>query len=240
MYNNTKDMNQLPLFIPIVFVFSIGLAMFIFFKALGRFSRFFYILTGWLLIQGILGLSGFYQAHGGSMPRFLLLILPPLIFIGFVNTTSGGRNLAGQPDLKWLTLLHTLRVPVEGVLFWLFIHRAVPQIMTFEGRNPDILAGLSAPFIYYFGFIKNRLSLSIILAWNLISLGLLLNIVLIAVLSMPFSIQQFGFGQPDIALFYFPFIWLPGCLVPLVLFAHLYSIRQLLTRRITDVKNQIL
>lgn len=103
--------------------------------------------------------------------------------------------------------------------------------MTFEGRNLDILAGISAPFIYYFGFVKNQLSNKVILVWNFICIGLLLNIVVIAVLSMPFPIQQFGFSQPDIALFYFPFVWLPGCLVPMVIFAHVFSIRQLLKGR---------
>ena len=229
-------MDQLPVFIPIVFVISIGLASFIIYKAMGGFTTFFFVLCGWLVFQAILGLSGFYRVHGGSMPRFLLLILPPLIFIFLVLLTVKGRGLAGQPDLKWLTLLHVLRIPIELVLFWLFIYRAIPRIMTFGGRNLDILAGLTAPLIYYFGFIRNQLHVWVILAWNFISLGLLLNIVVIAVLSMPFPIQQFGFGQPDIALFYFPFVLLPCCLVPLVIFAHLVSIQQLMKKRTMAAK----
>ncbi len=141
-------------------------------------------------------------------------------------------------DLKWLTLLHVLRIPVEIVLYLLFVHKAIPRVMTLGGRNLDILAGLTAPFIYYFGFVKYRLPVKFILAWNLISLVLLLNIVLIAVLSMPSPFQQFGYGQPNIALFYFPFVWLPGFLVPLVMFAHLVSIRQLLLRK-SAVVNKI-
>src|SRR5450631_2593318 len=230
-------MNQLPFFIPMVFIITIGLALFIIFRALRGFSKIIYILSGWLLIQAILGLSGFYLIHGGSMPRFLLLILLPLIFMLLLISTNRGRNLSGQLDLRWLTLIHVLRIPVELVLFWLFIHQAVPRIMTFEGRNPDILTGLTAPFIYYFGFVKRQLPLNIILAWNFVSLGLLLNIVVIAILSMPFPIQQFGFGQPDIALFYFPFVWLPGCLVPLVISAHLISIRRLMNRKAMTLKS---
>jgi hypothetical protein len=230
-------MHQLPLFIPLVFVISVGLASFIMFRALAGFTTFIYIISGWLLIQSILALSGFYLIHGGSMPRFLLLIMPPLIFILLIMSTTRGRNLIGQPDLKWLTMLHILRIPVELVLFWLFIHQAIPQIMTFEGRNPDILVGITAPFIIYFGLIKSKLPLSIILAWNFISLGLLLNIVVMAILSMPSPIQQFGFGQPNIALFYFPFVWLPGCLVPLVILSHLVSIKQLLNRRAMTLRS---
>ena len=103
--------------------------------------------------------------------------------------------------------------------------------MTFEGRNFDILAGLTAPLVYYFGFIKPRLSRKTMLAWNFICLLLLINIIVNAVLSAPFPFQQFAFDQPNIAVLYFPFIWLPCCVVPLVLFAHLAAIRQLAKNR---------
>ena len=131
--------------------------------------------------------------------------------------------------MKYLTLLHTIRILVELVLFWLFLHKFAPQIMTFEGRNFDIISGLTAPFIFYFGFIKRTLPNKILLLWNFISIGLLINIVTIAVLSAPFSFQKLAFDQPNIALMYFPFIWLPCCIVPVVLFSHLAAMRQLLS-----------
>jgi len=100
--------------------------------------------------------------------------------------------------------------------------------MTFEGRNFDILSGITAPVIYYFGFKGKGLNTKLLLTWNFICLTLLINIVINAILSVPFSFQKFGFDQPNIALLYFPFIWLPCCIVPLVLLAHLASIRKLL------------
>jgi hypothetical protein len=68
-----------------------------------------------------------------------------------------------------------------------------------------------------------------LLLWNFICLGLLINIVVNAVLSAPSVFQQFAFGQPNTAILYFPFVWLPCCVVPLVLLAHLTSIRKLLS-----------
>ena len=100
--------------------------------------------------------------------------------------------------------------------------------MTFTGRNFDILAGLTAPLIAYFGIQKNKLSSKVILIWNFLSLALLINIVINAVLSAPFSFQQFAFDQPNIAVLYFPFVYLPGFIVPAVLFGHLVSIRRIL------------
>ncbi len=102
--------------------------------------------------------------------------------------------------------------------------------MTFEGNNFDIFSGLTAPLVYYFGFNKEMMNRNIILAWNIICLGLLLNVVITGILSAPTPFQQIAMDQPNIALLHFPFNWLP-CLVPLVLFAHLVSIRQLIRNR---------
>lgn len=102
------------------------------------------------------------------------------------------------------------------------------SLQTFEGRNFDIISGLTAPAIFYFGFIKNQIDKKLILVWNFICLGLLINIVVNAVLSAPFPFQKFAFDQPNIAVLYFPFNWLPSCVVPLVLLSHLATIRQLL------------
>jgi len=130
-------------------------------------------------------------------------------------------------DVKMLTLLHAIRIPVELILFGLFINKTIPEAMTFEGRNFDILSGLTAPFIYYFGFVKKTLDKKIILAWNFICLALLINIVATAILSAPFTFQKLAFDQPNIAILYFPFVWLPCCIVPIVFLSHLASIRQL-------------
>lgn len=131
-------------------------------------------------------------------------------------------------ELSNLTLIHLNRVPVEFVLLWLSVYHFVPDIMTFEGRNFDIFSGISAALIWYFGFYKNRLNKNILLIWNLICLGLLFNIVIIAILSAPYPFQKFGVDQPNIAVFYFPFIWLPAYVVPVVLFSHLAAIRKLM------------
>jgi hypothetical protein len=100
--------------------------------------------------------------------------------------------------------------------------------MTFEGRNLDILSGLSAPLIYYFAFVKKKINSKMVLLWNIVCLMLLINIVSHAVLSAPSPFQQLAFAQPNIAVLYFPFVWLPGCIVPLVLFSHLVALRRFL------------
>ena len=221
-------MQNLPQYISIIFCLTTFVTIAIFYKATSYSKPILAILLIWLTIQTFVGLSGFYTITNTIPPRFLLLPLPPLVVIMGLFATKKGRNYIDGLDLKYLTLLHIIRIPVELVLFWLFVYKTVPQLVTFTGRNYDILSGLSAPFIFYFGFIKNKLSKKSILIWNCICLGLLLNVVANVVLSAPFPFQKFAFDQPAIAIVYFPFIWLPSCIVPLVLFSHLASIRQLL------------
>jgi hypothetical protein len=186
------------------------------------------IILGWLILQTFISRTGFYLNTSSVPPRFVLLVLPPVLFILILFLTRRGRRFIDNLKEDVLTLLHIVRIPVELVLLWLFMNKTVPQLMTFEGRNFDILSGISAPLIYYFGYRKNKLNNTILLAWNFICLALLINIVMNAVFSAPFAFQQFGFDQPNIAVLYFPFVWLPCCIVPIVLFAHLVLIRQIL------------
>jgi hypothetical protein len=224
-------MDKLPVFISLVFEVTTVLTVILFYKATERSRITLVILASWLALQAVVGLSGFYTVTNTFPPRFLLLPLPPVIVIVGLFLSPRGRQYIDSLDTKILTILHTIRIPVEFVLLWLFMNNVVPQLMTFEGRNFDIISGLTAPAIFYFGYIKRRIDRKLILLWNIICLGLLINIVVNAVFSVPFPFQKFGFEQPNIAVLYFPFIWLPACVVPLVLLSHLATIRQLLRQQ---------
>lgn len=222
-----KAMENSPVYINVIFVLTTILSFVFFYKASGNSKKTALIILCWLALQAIAGLAGFYKINNTTPPRFMFLILPPLVFITILFISAKGRLYIDNFNIKTLTLLHVVRIPVELVLFFLCLHKAVPQLMTFEGRNFDIISGLTAPFIYYFGFVKSKIGRNGLLLWNFICLGLLINIVINAVLSAPLPFQQFGFEQPNIALLYFPFVWLPSCVVPLVLLSHLITIRQL-------------
>lgn len=223
-------MENLPVYISLLMILITFLTVFIFYKASGHSKEVLIILAAWLALQAILGLSGFYTNVITIPPRFILTVVPPLLFILTLFITSRGRKFLDSLDPKLLTSLHIVRIPVEIVLFLLFLYKTVPALMTFEGKNFDILSGLSAPLIFFFGYKKKILSKKTLLAWNFICLGLLVNIVGIAILAAPFPFQQLAFDQPNIAVLYFPFVWLPACVVPLVLLSHLASIRQLLKK----------
>lgn len=181
----------------------------------------------WLFLQGIVAFSGFYTVTNTLPPRFLLLVGPPLLFIILLFILPAGRKFLDGLDPKWLVALHIVRVPVEITLFLLFSYHFVPQLMTFEGRNLDILSGISAVLIFYFGYHRRSLNRAVLVTWNIICLALLFNIVIIAILSVPTPFQKLAFDQPNVGVLYFPFIWLPAFIVPAVLFSHLASLRSL-------------
>lgn len=220
-------MEKLPSYISILFGLTTILTTWIFYKAAGNSKPVILVILIWLAVQGFIASSGFYTVTDTLPPRFLLLVLPPFFGIAGLFLSPKGRKFIDSLDLKSLTILHTIRIPVELVLFFLFTSKVIPELMTFEGRNFDILSGITAPVVFYFAFIRKQFGRKIILIWNLICLGLLVNIVSNAILSAPFPFQQFAFDQPNIAVLYFPFIWLPCYVVPLVLLSHLAAIRQL-------------
>ncbi len=197
-------------------------------------------LTTWLTIQAVLTLKNIYNTDINTFPPKIILtgILPTILTVIFLFATQKGRQFIDSLPLKNLTYLNIVRIPVEIILFWLFLNKAIPELMTFEGRNFDIIAGVTAPFIAYFGLTKYKLSRQIILIWNFICLGLLLNIVVNALFSAPSPIQKFAFDQPNIAILNFPFSWLPTFIVPIVLFGHLTSIRQLMRNKTEIITNK--
>ena len=232
-------LHDLPAFISIVFILTTIATLLLFYWTVKnssaetvrkRSTTILAVLVIWLIIQAVLAINNVYNSDTTSIPPKLLLlgVAPMILTIIFLFITKKGRLFIDSLPLENITWLNIIRIPVELVLLGLFIHKAVPQLMTFEGRNFDILSGITAPFIAWFGFTKNILSRKIILGWNFICLALLANIVINAVLSAPFFLQQFAFDQPNIAILYFPFNWLPAFIVPVVLFGHLVSIRQLI------------
>ena len=228
-------MSALPLYISLTFGITTFVTLAIFHYALVQASnpRTAAIVTGtlllWIIIQSVLAVNGFYRQHLDQLPpRFALIIAPTFLLILVAFTWKKGRDFIDQLPLAPLTYLSTVRIAVELVLYWLFLHQTLPELMTFAGRNFDILAGITAPLVAYYGLQRSMLSRNVIIGWNVVALGLLLFIVVNAILSAPTPLQQLAFDQPNVAIFYFPFLLLPAVVVPLVLFSHLVSLRQLL------------
>jgi len=225
-------LTDLPDSLVIIFLLTVILTFLLFINAVRNKPTAAIVLVVWLAVTGILSINKVFQNTSTIPPRLMIVIAPAILFIILLLITKSGRKFTDNIDLKKLTLVHIVRVPVEITLFMLSTHKLIPELMTFAGRNFDILSGITAPIVYFVCFknsqLKNR---KLLLVWNFICLGLLLNIVINALLSAPFPFQQFAFDQPNIAILYFPFTWLPCFIVMIVLYSHLAAIRQLIRHR---------
>lgn len=224
---------NLPLYIIIVFIITTLIIVRIFYDAVKRASFkskttnvIGFLLPFLIIFQATLAVTGFYRITDTTPPRLVLFaILPSLL--GIISLFVFSKSLIERLPLKSLTFIHTIRIPIELVLLWLFYNGQIPQLMTFEGRNFDILIGISSPIITWYAFRNKTINRPLLIFWNILGLVFLLNIVAHAALSLPSNFQQFAFDQPNQAVLYFPFIWLPSVIVPIVLLAHLASLWQL-------------
>jgi hypothetical protein len=233
-------MLELPQYIPVFFILTVLVTLSFFIYAVrksnigisGSYVVLVIVLL-WLIFQLLVSLRGFYYTDTKAMPpRFGWLIMPPLVLITLLFATDWGRAFIDSLPLAPITCLSIVRIPVELTLYWLCFYKYVPELMTYLGRNFDLISGNTAPFVAY-AIYRRALSNRMILLCNIMALCLLLNVVVNAVLSAPLAFQQFAFDQPNVGLLYFPFIWLPSFIVPVVLFTHLVSIRRMLLRRQT-------
>ena len=196
-----------------------------------RQNRIFYtvmaILSGWLALTGVLAASGFYSRFDAVPPRLVFLIAPPLVSILLLTFSKGFTRFLPFVPPAWLIGIQTFRVAVELLLWALFLQNLLPVQMTFEGLNFDVLAGLTAPLFAYLCFVKGSWSRRVALIWNIAGLLLLANIVSVAILSVPGPLRAFMNEPANTLVTTFPYVWLPGFLVPVAYGMHFFSLRQL-------------
>lgn len=227
-------MEQLPPYVSIVFILTTFASVGFLLQAV-RSSRLdslpgkiiLFLLPLWIIFQAVVSIGGFYQYTDSLPPRIAVFGVLPAVGLILTYLIFFWNRFIDRMSLSLLTLLHIVRIPVELVLYWLFLGGQVPKIMTFAGANFDILSGFLAPIIYIVAFRANKMRRGILIAYNFLGLALLINIVSIAIMSLPSPFQQIAFEQPNRAVLYFPYSWLPSLIVPIVLFAHLASLLKL-------------
>ncbi|MFK7756661.1 MAG: hypothetical protein AB8B53_06995 [Flavobacteriales bacterium] len=181
------------------------------------------LICFWTIFQSFLAFTLFYRVTDTLPPRYALVLIPAAIFIIIGLTNKPLERLLTSKNLKKSTLIHTVRIPVELCLYYLFVHDQVPEILTFSGRNFDILAGITAPLVIRLYHLK-VLGLRGMLYWNIASLALVLFILVNGILSSELPFQVFALDQPNVAMTYFPFVLLPALIVPLVVYTHITDI----------------
>jgi hypothetical protein len=190
-----------------------------------------FFISGWTALLLILAGSGMFVSPGGLPPRPAIAALIPLPFIiAFAFSRKGTELLRSVPP-HWIIFLQSFRIAVELLLLIAFVNNKLPVQMTFEGRNFDIVSGILALPVGYVLASGKSWSRNVAILYNVIGLLLLLNIVVIAVLSMPSPIRYFMNEPANTLVAETPYILLPGVLVPLAYGLHILSLRQLVAKK---------
>lgn len=217
---------NLPNWINWIFVLTVVFAVVFFYYANGKSKKVTLLIVIWSVFQSILAFTGFYLNTDLIPPRFLFVLIPVLLFLIYGLTNKPKNWIIQNRRIEISTFLHTIRIPIEIVLFYLFTNKMIPELMTFEGRNFDIIAGITAPIIGFL-WIKKIIGWKTLIIWNILALALVLFIFINGILSSELPIQMFGFEQPNKAINYFPFILLPATIVPIVIYTHITDIFKL-------------
>lgn len=195
--------------------------------ASGRRWQFPLIVAAGLVLPGSLVHAGRLQPE--AMP--LLLLLLGCITTGTVMLarSATGRALADTLPLAALVGFQAFRIPVEWLLHRLCTEGLVPPVMTWSGRDLDVLSGALALVLAYL-LASGRCHARWVLVWNGLGLALLANIVVLSVLAAPVPFRQFVDEPLNRLPVTFPFIWLPTVLVQAALLGHLLVFRALVTQ----------
>jgi len=188
-------------------------------------------LSLWFIYAGLLGYFGVIKNTATRPPGIVFLMGPVVLFLVFltmfVARSTAGERLAMAFPLWVLLGTQSFRIGVELFLHQLWVNGLVPKMLTFEGANVDIYIGASAPLAAWLS-TRGRVGIRIALAWNVLGLLALTNVVIRAVLTSPGPFNLIHAEVLNRMFGAFPFMFIPGFFVPLAVTLHVLAIRAII------------
>ncbi|MBE7490254.1 MAG: hypothetical protein HS108_00615 [Planctomycetes bacterium] len=188
------------------------------------------VLALWLAATGALAASGILAPSAHRPPPVPLIAATGMIVLSVLALAGPGLRAARRLAPHWVVGMQAFRIPVEIFLWAGSTSGLVPVLMSWHGRNLDVLSGLGGLVL---GLVMARRTVprGIVAAYHVLGLGLVLNVVAHAVLATPGPLQQLhGPEHEPLFVATFPFVWLPALLVPLAVAGHVLGLRQLRLR----------
>lgn len=190
-------------------------------------------LSLWLVYVGVLSRSGAIADATRRPPAILYVVVPVFLFVllAVVRSRAAGRISVALP--LWLLIgFQTYRIGVELFLHRLWIEGLVPKMLTFEGANVDIWIGASAPIVAWLS-TRGRGGARFAVAWNIVGLLALANVVVRSALTSPGPLNLLHTDVANRAIGTFPYTYIAGFLAPLAIILHVLALRSLAARSAT-------
>jgi hypothetical protein len=162
-------------------------------------------------------------------PKFVLfLILPALLFTGIFIYKNRNANWIQNIPKPWLVYYQTFRIAVEILLVFSVTAGILHSNISIQGYNFDLIFAFTAPVVAYIIFQKKTYKENIAILWNFLGLIVIASIIFLFITSIYFphiygsetNLISTDFGK-------YPYVLVPGFLMPSAVFIHILSIVQL-------------
>lgn len=183
------------------------------------------IAAAWMALTWLAAASGVLLDFDATPPPFALLLLATVGLALTITFTPYGTRLVFGLPVWTLIAMQGFRLPLELAMHGMYERGIMPVQMSFSGRNFDIVTGMTALVVAWL-VATGRAGRRVALAWNILGLALLINIVGVAILSTP-RFEFFGPDRLNVWVMYPPFVWLPAVMVLAAFAGHLLIFRAL-------------
>jgi hypothetical protein len=183
-------------------------------------------IAAWMALTWTIAASGVLAEFERRPPPMLLLFLTILSVSALVAFTRyGTRFVAGLP--LWILIVgQAFRFPLELLMHQAAVEGVMPPQMTYTGWNFDIVTGITALPVAWWLARGHSHGRTVAVAWNILGMLLLVNIMTIAMLSTPL-VGAFGPDRLNVWVAHPPYVWLPTMMVVCALTGHLVIFRKL-------------
>jgi hypothetical protein len=179
----------------------------------------------WMALTWSAAMSGILQRWDRTPPPFLLVIVTMVVIALILAFGRVGTRIAQHIPLWTLVAIQSFRLPLELAMHALVARGIMPIQMSYSGRNFDIVTGATAMLVAV--LVKKGVGgRRLVTLWNVLGLALLVNVVSVAIASMPL-LRMFGDDRVVTFVTYPPFVWLPAVMVLAALAGHLMIVRAL-------------
>jgi hypothetical protein len=194
----------------------------------------------WFIWVAILSQLGVLQRSDSQPPGMIFILGPVVAYLAWAtvrSTSKTGASFAAAFPLGLIIGLQAFRVVVEVFIHRMWAGGLVPEMLTFRGANVDLYVGATAPIIALIA-ARSGTRRSIALAWNVLGLLSLANVVTRAILTAPGPLNIIHADLPNRMFATFPFMFIPAFFVPLAVTLHILAIRQVLRTNKSAVREE--
>ena len=185
--------------------------------------------SAWMAGTGMVAASGVLRDWERTPPPIGMLVAAITALAFGMAYSPFGSRIASTMPLWVLVLVQAFRLPLEVAMHAMYVRGVMPVQMSYTGLNFDIVTGATAIPVALLA-ATGRAGPRLIAAWNIVGLGLLVNVVTVAILATP-RFRYFGDDHLNIWVTYPPFVWLPAVMVLAALAGHLLIFRALVRQK---------